>query len=130
IRMQNVTGDQNYALTISRLDDVPLDLFPRITAMREHRPRGGGPVTGLDVEIGIDDRDRREIARSRGSFSWGPRADFAQLREGMRDALGLGGTPVAAPRPRPVGPDRSEEHTSELQSRFDIVCRLLLEQRK
>src|SRR5207249_9378143 len=25
------------------------------------------------------------------------------------------------------GPGRSEEHTSELQSRFDIVCRLLLE---
>src|SRR5699024_12481330 len=25
---------------------------------------------------------------------------------------------------------RSEEHTSELQSRFDIVCRLLLEQKK
>src|SRR5699024_12837850 len=23
-------------------------------------------------------------------------------------------------------PDRSEEHTSELQSRFDLVCRLLL----
>src|SRR5699024_11240988 len=26
--------------------------------------------------------------------------------------------------------DRSEEHTSELQSRFDLVCRLLLEKRK
>src|SRR5699024_11798084 len=25
---------------------------------------------------------------------------------------------------------RSEEHTSELQSRFDLVCRLLLEQNK
>src|SRR5437868_12913436 len=25
---------------------------------------------------------------------------------------------------------RSEEHTSELQSRFDIVCRLLLEKKK
>src|SRR5699024_12628629 len=25
---------------------------------------------------------------------------------------------------------RSEEHTSELQSRFDLVCRLLLEQQK
>src|SRR5699024_11837051 len=25
---------------------------------------------------------------------------------------------------------RSEEHTSELQSRFDLVCRLLLEQHK
>src|SRR6266513_3500433 len=27
-------------------------------------------------------------------------------------------------------PPRSEEHTSELQSRFDIVCRLLLEKKK
>src|SRR5207249_9515559 len=26
-----------------------------------------------------------------------------------------------------VAPPRSEEHTSELQSRFDLVCRLLLE---
>src|SRR5438067_3739482 len=51
--------------------------------------------------------------------------------------------------PRPQGPDlklyrslsygrgvrtgmcsRSEEHTSELQSRFDLVCRLLLEKKK
>src|SRR5207249_12211191 len=31
-----------------------------------------------------------------------------------------------------VGPEetRSEEHTSELQSRFDLVCRLLLEKKK
>src|SRR5699024_12455699 len=34
--------------------------------------------------------------------------------------------PAVAPRRRP----RSEEHTSELQSRFDIVCRLLLEKKK
>src|SRR5206468_12340764 len=27
----------------------------------------------------------------------------------------------------PADPDRSEEHTSELQSRSDLVCRLLLE---
>src|SRR5699024_11464327 len=30
----------------------------------------------------------------------------------------------------PSGPPRSEEHTSELQSRFDLVCRLLLEKKK
>src|SRR5207249_5078074 len=30
---------------------------------------------------------------------------------------------------RGAGP-RSEEHTSELQSRFDLVCRLLLEKKK
>src|SRR5207249_10076070 len=37
----------------------------------------------------------------------------------------------SAPR-RPLGPARrrSEEHTSELQSRFDLVCRLLLEKKK
>src|SRR5438067_8681376 len=29
-----------------------------------------------------------------------------------------------------VGSWRSEEHTSELQSRFDLVCRLLLEKKK
>src|SRR5699024_12868441 len=28
------------------------------------------------------------------------------------------------------GLSRSEEHTSELQSRFDLVCRLLLEKKK
>src|SRR5699024_7630841 len=30
----------------------------------------------------------------------------------------------------PIIADRSEEHTSELQSRFDLVCRLLLEKKK
>src|SRR5699024_11719587 len=29
-----------------------------------------------------------------------------------------------------IGVLRSEEHTSELQSRFDLVCRLLLEKKK
>src|SRR2546421_2922053 len=31
---------------------------------------------------------------------------------------------------RAVGRERSEEHTSELQSRSDLVCRLLLEKKK
>src|SRR5699024_3349228 len=31
---------------------------------------------------------------------------------------------------RNVEEERSEEHTSELQSRFDLVCRLLLEKKK
>src|SRR5437868_12399132 len=35
------------------------------------------------------------------------------------------------PRDRQIHvPVRSEEHTSELQSRFDLVCRLLLEKKK
>src|SRR2546428_3177887 len=37
-------------------------------------------------------------------------------------------SPFAAPSATALG-DRSEEHTSELQSRSDLVCRLLLEKK-
>src|SRR5438067_3794122 len=43
---------------------------------------------------------------------------------GVWRANGGGHTPA---KPRPT---RSEEHTSELQSRFELVCRLLLEKKK
>src|SRR5207249_10035095 len=39
------------------------------------------------------------------------------------------GAPLRAHRGEHL-PGRSEEHTSELQSRFDLVCRLLLEKKK
>src|SRR5690349_23916481 len=38
--------------------------------------------------------------------------------------------PRAQPRARALAAQRSEEHTSELQSRRDLVCRLLLEKKK
>src|SRR5438067_7148707 len=38
--------------------------------------------------------------------------------------------PVTVQQLRGTRVDRSEEHTSELQSRFDLVCRLLLEKKK
>src|SRR6266705_2338916 len=57
----------------------------------------------------------------------------------LHDALPISTNPmrrVPAPKP-PVDPDavlgtarRSEEHTSELQSPYDLVCRLLLEKKK
>src|SRR5690349_23001442 len=40
------------------------------------------------------------------------------------------GPAVAAAAPGHSGDGRSEEHTSELQSRRDLVCRLLLEKKK
>src|SRR5689334_24323544 len=52
----------------------------------------------------------------------------------------LGGTPLhdrreehtsgRGPQDLRRGPPRSEEHTSELQSQFHLVCRLLLEKKK
>src|SRR5207249_6333598 len=47
------------------------------------------------------------------------------LRPGTCPRHGPGGGADAASACR-----RSEEHTSELQSRFDLVCRLLLEKKK
>src|SRR5437868_10710808 len=43
-----------------------------------------------------------------------------------KSLMNAAGTETPANR-RPM---RSEEHTSELQSRFDLVCRLLLEKKK
>src|SRR6266496_4645233 len=40
------------------------------------------------------------------------------------------GPPGTRGAPRCRAPRRSEEHTSELQSRRDLVCRLLLEKKK
>src|SRR5207249_11661897 len=44
--------------------------------------------------------------------------------EGLRQYVDAHGRPHARHQ------SRSEEHTSELQSRFDLVCRLLLEKKK
>src|SRR5690606_40755152 len=47
------------------------------------------------------------------------------------DAQPAPSSPAAAFRPRSPGCNRrSEEHTSELQSRENLVCRLLLEKKK
>src|SRR2546422_7664902 len=42
----------------------------------------------------------------------------------------IGGTEPAEGAVMQARPDRSEEHTSELQSRLHLVCRLLLEKKK
>src|SRR5260221_6229967 len=54
----------------------------------------------------------------------------------LHDALPISPRPNRRPAPgnsallRTVGGGRSEEHTSELQSHSDLVCRLLLEKKK
>src|SRR2546427_2188049 len=53
---------------------------------------------------------------------------FRSVRLRQDDAVARGGRVRAAERG--VGSDRSEEHTSELQSQSNLVCRLLLEKKK
>src|SRR5690349_23997155 len=51
-------------------------------------------------------------------------------RPGPRGAVGQGGHEEGHGDGLAEGTARSEEHTSELQSRRDLVCRLLLEKKK
>src|SRR2546427_1485629 len=59
--------------------------------------------------------------------------DLAGIRvkgdDGARVEI-VAGVHVARPGRRIAGPPRSEEHTSELQSQSNLVCRLLLEKKK
>src|SRR5690606_22352689 len=72
---------------------------------------------------------RRRIARAASGGGWPAAAgDGRHLinRRGARAAP----TGVGAARTRRGLESRSEEHTSELQSRENLVCRLLLEKKK
>src|SRR5207302_10543711 len=92
-------------------------LFPYTTLFRSHRAR---PVA----------RHRAAACRHRmtidqiddGEFPVQPVADALQHR--------MVGLVAARNAPRHLGHRRSEEHTSELQSRENLVCRLLLEKKK
>src|SRR3712207_6919802 len=81
-------------------------LFPYTTLFRSERAGGGGDGTlGLRVDGGAGD----------------PLHDAALLERGGGAGVGDQHAPAGA---------RSEEHTSELQSRQYLVCRLLLEKKK
>src|SRR5437868_9927279 len=62
----------------------------------------------------------------------GADTDAGATRPPPRGCQGLGpGHRLRGRRAEPGAAERrSEEHTSELQSRFDLVCRLLLEKKK
>src|SRR5947209_20302146 len=56
-------------------------------------------------------------------------ADWCSISTGRRCSGDRGISSLRFSGPAP-GPSRSEEHTSELQSRQYLVCRLLLEKKK
>src|SRR5207302_5512809 len=62
------------------------------------------------------------VSTSRPRHAWMIRSSCSRL------SLTMGSVGSAASRRRI--PSRSEEHTSELQSRENLVCRLLLEKKK
>src|SRR5438067_9980324 len=91
------------------------------------------PYTTLFRSRGSRDRDRSRCADSRRGMARGdPRAAAAWSglsRRGLRAGRRLRGEvhEWRTDSEWTWAALRSEEHTSELQSRFDLVCRLLLE---
>src|SRR5690349_22941959 len=87
-------------------------LFPYTTLFRslEHHP----------AVVGAQPRD---VQHRQGVAGHGGAVDRCGVRPLVPDLLGQVGLVLR-------GDERSEEHTSELQSRRDLVCRLLLEKKK
>src|SRR2546422_6778648 len=86
-------------------------LFPYTTLFRSREPRGAGDRV-VAVRLGVQQGTRvpcQDVEQALGGRDGGER------RVPARDPLAEG---------------RSEEHTSELQSRLHLVCRLLLEKKK
>src|SRR5437588_1549101 len=79
-------------------------------------------------------KGRASLHSGRGLIPREGRHSERNIRPGWKDSCSIGddvlGRRFQCPRTtaRPV--DRSEEHTSELQSHSDLVCRLLLEKKK
>src|SRR2546422_6560479 len=89
-------------------------LFPYTTLFRSEIRGRQNPEQVLVVGAHLDSWDLSEGATDNGTGSASVLASAeAIVRSGMR--------------PRRT---RSEEHTSELQSRLHLVCRLLLEKKK
>src|SRR3712207_8342727 len=90
--------------TLSLHDALPILLEPEV----EDAARRGDPLAELDVELGLLERRRDLVLHD---------LDADAVADGLRALL------------ERLDP-RSEEHTSELQSRQYLVCRLLLEKKK
>src|SRR5690349_22286861 len=90
--------------------------FPYTTLFRSAEQRAAAATPG---GVDRDDRDLELVLLVD--------AQPADELVGERRLAGAAGPRDAEHRDRP--PARSEEHTSELQSRRDLVCRLLLEKK-
>src|SRR5438034_469372 len=109
-------GGRTKSLPVLEFEDYG-DLITAVVARAPHtvRPHLEGEVLALGGHEARLEKEGR---------SAGQREDFGQP---VRARLGDQGREQRAADARPL---RSEEHTSELQSHSDLVCRLLLEKKK
>src|SRR5438034_1574261 len=97
----------------------------------------GSPARGWDgvnrALVAMGTAGALDPVQVRAHARQAPWQDRARAGEVGRQATGLRYRPhgvLVDPVERGLFADRSEEHTSELQSHSDLVCRLLLEKKK
>src|SRR5690606_39732727 len=108
---------------------------------KEHERRDPEEVLGTVMPASLRFASQRDFVRSvlaseiplrsKGS-AYVPQEEESQASIDTREALNASGSPssiVSAGYQWTPGTERSEEHTSELQSREKLVCRLLLEKK-
>src|SRR6266478_2717109 len=82
-------------------------------------------ATGTPANAGWERRGGVAASRERAKSG-----DCRQSCEPYREPLVCGAPEDLPGGAKPLAPWRSEEHTSELQSQSNLVCRLLLEKKK
>src|SRR5699024_12407883 len=99
---------------------VPCPLRPALLPLLLHHRRPHRPPHSFPTRRSSDLQTRHSVVRPSAG-------DGEAIRKGGNNVRKLSVDPVIAVWANYA---RSEEHTSELQSRFDLVCRLLLEKKK
>src|SRR5699024_11511420 len=111
IRDRNVTGVQTCALPICTVTSPEInDQDGNGVLDTEQLSEAEQAIEAVEQAKIAADNKLSEITAD-GLVNLDEKAELDQLIEALKTA-------------------RSEEHTSELQSRFDLVCRLLLEKKK
>src|SRR5690606_40373664 len=123
-RAEKVYVDPYVDVAVIRYDQPGNDALPAELGCND-RPGVGHPIGAFGHPFGLNFTGTRGVVSGRTS-----RLGPAQLQIDAPVNGGNSGGPVISMVSGKVIGIRSEEHTSELQSRENLVCRLLLEKKK
>src|SRR5438105_6833015 len=104
---------------------MPFSYYDRLSPSRKKIYRLSDGIATLGIPRGQD--HGAAVLRIEAALRADDRASVQRECQALLDVLAAG---YRVPKLRLRVLARSEEHTSELQSRVDLVCRLLLEKKK
>src|SRR5438105_2227105 len=131
-----ITYDPRADALAIELRDAPVARTREVTdTINVDLGKDGRPVVVeiLNVRKGLGDEVLRHVGLDLGGIQWQQESDTVHATDEAAQLVGVSRPDLRAgifPSRAILERYRSEEHTSELQSRVDLVCRLLLEKKK